>query len=55
VKRGLVSEPLDWRWSSFRHYATGESGTVEIESFWTAEMREKTKMKVEGIRGNKKP
>jgi putative transposase len=35
VTRGLVYEPLDWRWSSFRHYATGEAGVVEIESSWT--------------------
>jgi len=41
VKRGLVQEPLDWKWSSFRHYATGESGVVEIESFWTREARER--------------
>ncbi len=41
VKRGLVKELLDWRWSSFRHYATGEPGVVEIESFWTRELREK--------------
>jgi len=32
----LVTRPEDWRWSSFRHYATGERGAVEIESFWTA-------------------
>jgi putative transposase len=41
VKRGLVAEPMHWRWSSFRHYVTGERGTVEIESFWTAAVREK--------------
>ena len=35
VKRGLVAKPEDWAWSSFRHYATGSEGTVEIESFWT--------------------
>jgi putative transposase len=40
VKRGLVSETAGWRWSSFRHYATGEFGTVEIESEWTARRRE---------------
>ncbi len=40
VKRGLVPEPMDWRWSSFRHYATGERGIVGIESFWTAALRE---------------
>jgi putative transposase len=36
VKRGLVEKPEDWPWSSFRHYATGEDGAVEIESQWTA-------------------
>jgi len=32
VTRGLVSRPEDWAWSSFRHYATGIEGPVEIES-----------------------
>jgi putative transposase len=45
VKRGLVERPEDWLWSSFRHYVTGEPGAVEIESHWTAELRER-----EGIR-----
>lgn len=36
VVRGLVEKPEDWAWSSFRHYATGTIGTVEIESQWTA-------------------
>jgi putative transposase len=36
VKRGLVEKPEDWPWSSFRHYATGSEGPVEIESQWTA-------------------
>jgi len=36
VVRGLVAKPEDWAWSSFRHYATGVKGTVEIESQWTA-------------------
>ena len=39
VERGLVERPEDWQWSSFRHYATGVEGTVEIESFWTAAKR----------------
>jgi len=34
VKRGLATAPQDWKWSSFRHYATGEIGSVEIESPW---------------------
>ena len=40
VKRGLVAQPEDWPWSSFRHYLTGETGPVEIESQWTARIRE---------------
>ena len=30
IKRGLVSEPLEWAWSSFRHYATGEQRVVIV-------------------------
>jgi putative transposase len=36
VRRGLAEKPEDWAWSSFRHYATGFEGVVEIESHWTA-------------------
>jgi putative transposase len=36
VTRGLVKRAEDWKWSSFQHYQTGEVGSVEIESFWTA-------------------
>ena len=43
VVRGLVSSPEEYRWSSFCHYATGESGPVEIESDWTANRRERAK------------
>jgi|SRR5450759_830729 len=41
VTRGLVARPEDWVWSSFRHYANGEEGPVEIESQWTARNRER--------------
>jgi putative transposase len=40
VERRLVPRPEDWDWSSFRHYLNGEVGTVEVESQWTARMRE---------------
>jgi putative transposase len=40
VERGLVERPQDWAWSSFRHYLSGETGPVEIESQWTARRRE---------------
>ena len=41
VKRGLVQDPEDWPWSSFRHYDSGVEGVVEIESQWTARKRER--------------
>ena len=41
VKRGLVERPEEWPWSTFRHYATGETDAVEIESEWTARLRTK--------------
>jgi putative transposase len=40
VTRGLVGKPEDFPWSSFRHWATGETGRVEIESHWTWMKRE---------------
>jgi putative transposase len=30
VKRGLVLEPGQWKWSSFRHYAYDEPGAVQV-------------------------
>jgi len=33
--RGLVKHPKDWLWSSYRHWAYGEDGTVTINSTWT--------------------
>ena len=33
---GLAANSEGWPWSSFRHYAPGVAGTVEIESEWTA-------------------
>jgi REP element-mobilizing transposase RayT len=42
VKRGLCERPEDWEWSSFRQYATGCEGRVEIECEWTARRRERT-------------
>jgi hypothetical protein len=41
VKSGLCERPEEWEWSSFRHYATGTEGRVEIESEWTARKRER--------------
>jgi putative transposase len=40
VCRGLAVRPEDWEWSSFRQWATGCDGRVEVESQWTAQNRE---------------
>ncbi len=37
VKRGLVLEPGQWGWSSFRHYAQGERGPVLVNEEQKAE------------------
>ena len=55
VKRGLVEQPEDWEWSSFRHYRTGARGTVEIESSWTAFMREQGPVKANTIKSDREP
>ncbi len=38
VKRGLVSAPESWKWSSFRAYALGESGVVKLNQ-WPAKLK----------------
>jgi putative transposase len=39
VKRGLVENPGDWPWSSYRLYAFDEEGIVTVESPWAAYKR----------------
>ena len=46
VKRGLCERPEDWEWSSFRQYAAGIEGRVEIESEWTARKRQRVEGKL---------
>jgi putative transposase len=43
VTRGLVERPEDYPWSSFNHYAIGETRPVEIESERTAHRREQSR------------
>ena len=31
VKRGLVDNPADWKWSSFRHYALREIDRIRMD------------------------
>jgi putative transposase len=35
VKRGLVTSPEQWRWSSYRFYLLGEGGPVGVNEGWT--------------------
>ncbi len=39
AKRGLVLEPQQWPWSSFRHYAYNEPGPVTVNEPQKAELR----------------
>lgn len=39
VKRGLVVEPQQWAWSSFRYYAHNEPGPVLVNETQGAELR----------------
>jgi putative transposase len=39
VKRGLVVEPQQWIWSSYRHYAFGEAGPVLVNEQKAAELK----------------
>ncbi len=39
VKGGLVQEPEQWPWSSYRSYALGEQGAVRINQWGEAKMK----------------
>jgi hypothetical protein len=39
VKDGLVQEPVQWAWSSYRSYASEEEGVVKINQWPAAELR----------------
>ena len=41
VSRGLVAEPEQWRWSSYRQYAYGEVGPVRINDWPRIELKVK--------------
>lgn len=55
VARGLVNRPEDWKWSSFRQWATGCDGRVEIESQWTAQKRERKSVSQECVKSLPSP
>ncbi len=39
VRRGLVEQPDQWRWSSFRAYAYGETGWVRVNDWSVLKMK----------------
>ena len=39
VRRGLVESPEQWRWSSFRAYAFGETGPVRVNDWKVLKMK----------------
>ena len=39
VERGLVESPEQWRWSSYRAYAFGETGTVKVNEWQVLKMK----------------
>jgi len=39
VKRGLVLQPQQWPWSSYRHYADRERGAVLVNEERKAELK----------------
>ena len=42
IKRGLVLETEQWRWSSFRHYAFAEAGQVLVNEQCPGRLKIKT-------------
>ena len=43
VQRGLVRQPEEWHWSSFRYYAFGECGPVVVNEQQQAVLKIKGK------------
>lgn len=39
VQRGLVQNPEDWKWSSFRAYGYGETGPVVVNDWSVLKMK----------------
>jgi hypothetical protein len=42
VKRGLLLEPEQWGWSSYRSYAYQEEGRVKINQWHKAVMKDRS-------------
>jgi putative transposase len=56
VKRGLVEEPDQWRWSSFRTYFYGELGPVRVNfQEWPFEIKSCALQKFGDRQGERSP
>ena len=55
VKRGLVLEPEQWPWSSFRHYAHDEAGPVLVNERQPAELKFRKLESNDGLRETIQP
>jgi putative transposase len=56
VKRGLVEQPDQWRWSSFRSYYYGEPGLVRVNhQAWPLEIKPRPVQKFTDDRGPQRP
>ena len=53
VRRGLVENPEDWEWSSYRHYLYREEGLVEIASPWAVWRRRQVEPTLSPTEGDK--
>ena len=49
VKRGLVLEPEQWAWSSYRYYAYGEVGPVLVNEQKRAELKIRALERIPGL------
>ena len=50
VKRGLVPEPQQWAWSSYRYYAEGARGIVLVNQQQKAEIKSARSLDVQPLR-----
>ena len=56
VKRGLVSQPEQWIWSSFRSYAYAEVGGLRVNfQEWPLEIKERARETFSGCQGPRTP
>ena len=55
VKRGLVSSPEQWRWSSYRIYTFGERGPVNMDWMFPPYQMKRTRVRRFGVPDGNEP